>query len=112
MSSPITMIVNPVSGGADNHGLVAALQTRLRVLGRESEALFTTARGDARRFAAGVAADTPAVLAIGGDGTLNEVVDGLVGRPVPVLVVPRGTENLIGKYLRIPISLEWLTAAA
>jgi len=106
------MIVNPVSGGADNRGLVAALQARLRGLGRESDALFTAARGDARRFAAGVAADTPVVLAIGGDGTVNEVIDGLVGRPVPVLIVPRGTENLLGKYLRIPISLEWLAAAA
>jgi len=112
VTAPIAIIVNPVSGGADNRGLAAALEQRLRTRGYGARVMFTSGRGDGRRFAGSLAPETPVVLAVGGDGTINEVVDGLAGRPIPVLVVPRGTENLLGKYLKIRVDLDWIAAAA
>jgi diacylglycerol kinase (ATP) len=42
------------------------------------------------------------VIACGGDGTINEVVNGLAGSHTPMAVLPAGTANILAKELRIP----------
>jgi diacylglycerol kinase (ATP) len=42
------------------------------------------------------------VIACGGDGTVNEVVNGLAGSQVPMALLPAGTANILAKELRIP----------
>jgi diacylglycerol kinase (ATP) len=42
------------------------------------------------------------VVAVGGDGTLNEVASGLVGTPVPLGLIPCGSGNGLGRHLGIP----------
>jgi YegS/Rv2252/BmrU family lipid kinase len=42
------------------------------------------------------------VIACGGDGTVNEVVNGLAGSEVPMALLPAGTANILAKELRIP----------
>lgn len=112
MEPTIPMIVNPIAGGAGSKQLLALLTARLGGLGHRCEPMFTGGRGDARRYAAGLPGETAVVAAVGGDGTINEVVDGLVGRKTAVLIVPCGTENLLAKYLRIERDAEWLAKAA
>lgn len=111
MNTTIPMIVNPIAGGSGSRQLLSRLVSRFGEMGRRAELLTTTGRGDARRFAAALPADTQIVAAVGGDGTVNEVVDGLVGRDIAVLIVPCGTENLLAKYLGIERSVAWLAAA-
>jgi YegS/Rv2252/BmrU family lipid kinase len=45
------------------------------------------------------------VVVIGGDGTINEVVNGLVGSKIPIAVIPLGTGNTFATNFRIPLSL-------
>ena len=44
------------------------------------------------------------VLACGGDGTINEVINGLAGSPVPFGILPGGTANILARELRLPLS--------
>jgi lipid kinase YegS len=60
--------------------------------------------GDATTFAreAVRAGAVDAVVAVGGDGTINEVVNGLVGTGVPLGVIPIGTANDFARQMGIP----------
>jgi len=68
----------------------------------------TTFAGEAREMAqAFVAAGEPVVIAAGGDGTLNEVVNGLAGSRAVLGVLPAGTMNVFAREMGIPFeSLE------
>ena len=75
----------------------------VRQRGHAVEVHVTWNAGDAEVIAA-EAADrgTDVVIACGGDGTLNEVVNGLDGRDVPLGVVPLGTANDFARQTGIP----------
>ena len=67
----------------------------------------TTARGDARTFAAeAAAAGYDAVLSIGGDGTANEAAWGLMGSQTALGLVPMGSGNGLARTLGIPLRPE------
>lgn len=79
--------------------------------GREihSEAQATSAPGDATRLASeAVAANVDLVIAYGGDGTVNEALQGLVGSQVPLAIWPGGTSNVVAKELRLPFDNQQL----
>jgi hypothetical protein len=87
---------------ADDPALRAAAEWA-RTIGHRIRAHVTWEAGDARRFAA-LAAErgTDAVLAAGGDGTINEVVNGLAGSSVPLGILPLGTANDFARQTGIP----------
>jgi diacylglycerol kinase (ATP) len=72
----------------------------------------TTAPGEARRLAAeAVAEGFELIAAAGGDGTLNEVLNGIGDAPdgfarVRLGVLPLGTVNVLARELKIPLRLE------
>src|SRR5213082_2436133 len=98
----IQLILNGKAAGND------ALKTavaRQRAIGHTIEVRVTSEKGDARRFVAETG-EVNLVIAAGGDGTLNEVVHGLMQLPMvarPVLgVVPLGTANDFATGCGIP----------
>jgi lipid kinase YegS len=87
---------------ADDPGLRAAAEWA-RTIGHRIRAHVTWEAGDARRFAETAAKrGTDAVLAVGGDGTVNEVVNGLMGTDVPLGILPVGTANDFARQTGIP----------
>jgi diacylglycerol kinase (ATP) len=83
-----------------------ALVEELHQLAPEAEIFLTTMAGDARRLAAeAVTEGFRNVVAAGGDGTVNEVVNGLAGSSVNLGVLPVGTMNVFAKEHGLPAGL-------
>lgn len=82
--------------------LLGELQAELRRQGVACVRHVTTAPRDATRYVRGAAGDARAFIVWGGDGTVNEVAEGLAGAETPLLACRAGTENLLAKDLRIP----------
>lgn len=59
----------------------------------DSTLLWTGEPGHATALARQAARDADVVCAVGGDGTVSEVVNGLMPDPVPIVVVPTGSGN-------------------
>src|SRR5215510_15442148 len=97
----LLLIVNPTAGRRRG-GLVEAVAARVRAEGWTVDVVETAAAGDARRLAETCDAHRYGVIAVaGGDGTINEVVNGLAGRAdAPAIgIVPLGTANVLAHEL-------------
>jgi YegS/Rv2252/BmrU family lipid kinase len=104
----IRIIGNPISGRGKAARRMEALAALLRRRGCAVEVLQTRQAGDARRFA-GDADGVSAIACVGGDGTVNEVVNGLpLGKAPPLSMIPCGTANVLAKELGLPSGLDAL----
>ena len=76
---------------------------RIRELAPEAVLRTTAERGDARRIAKeAVAEGFENIVAAGGDGTINEVVNGVAGSSARMGILPLGTVNVLAKEIGIP----------
>lgn len=98
---PVHLIINPKSGYGGRKRFLADLRGAIRRRGFVLEEYVTQYAGDATRHAQAVADDAHCIISYGGDGTVNEIANGLLGSETPMLVAPAGTENLLAKELRI-----------
>jgi diacylglycerol kinase family enzyme len=95
------IIVNPYATTVSDrlrHLVVYALQGRFEV-----DAVDTEAQGHATELCREAAHEGyDVVVAFGGDGTVNEAANGLLGSPTPLTCLPGGSANVFGKMLGIP----------
>ena len=97
-------VYNPHSGGGAYRRDLPLILDALRGLGYDVEERETAGRR--RRHgprARGRRAGFDLVCAIGGDGTVNETINGLAGTEVPLAIVPTGTVNVLAMELGIPL---------
>ncbi len=95
-----TIIYNPTSGRFRPQTL-DEIQRALRDAGIRSEALGTTHAGHAVELSRGLSG-VDRVACYSGDGTLNEVATGLLGRDLPLAFLPGGTANVMAHELGLP----------
>jgi YegS/Rv2252/BmrU family lipid kinase len=102
----IKLIANPVSGG-DARPRIQRAQAALSQQGAEVDLCLTGTRGDARGAASRALEEGyDRIVAAGGDGTLNEVVNGVASPDLPIAFLPFGTVNVFALEAGIPTSLE------
>lgn len=102
MRQRILAIVNPISGPRDVGHLVHEVRDALLRRGVHLEVALTEGPGSGERLARTAAERVDAVLVAGGDGTVCDVANGLVGAGVPLAILRTGTENLLAKVLKMP----------
>jgi len=99
------LIYNPISGQRRSRRL-AEIDAAGRILadaGISVEFAPTTEAGSATLYARQAAVrEFDLVIACGGDGTVNEIINGLAGGDVPMALLPAGTANILAKELGIP----------
>jgi len=81
-----------------------------RAVPGDSNLLWTQEAGHATELARRAASDSDLVCVVGGDGTVSEAVNGLMPRPVPIVVVPTGSGNDFASMVNAPTTVDELVA--
>jgi len=102
------LIANPGAGKPEESGKQLELATRyLQEQGMEVNVALAKPKEEATPLAKQAVKDGyNMVIAMGGDGTLEAVMRGMVGRKTPMGIIPNGTQNNIAKSLGIPTDME------
>jgi YegS/Rv2252/BmrU family lipid kinase len=107
-ASRAVFLVNPASAGGTTGRRWPELARQLSAHGLEGDTLFSEQPGHLRELALHAAEDGAAlVVAVGGDGTVNEVASGIAGIDgVELAVIPRGTGVDFVRTYEIPSKLD------
>ena len=112
----IAFIINPMSGTQNKRRLPKTISELLDKKQWLENIVFTErpehATALARQFAL---MEFDAVVAVGGDGTVREVAEGLAGTRSALGIIPMGTTNSLARHLGLPLrgnsSIQWLNRA-
>jgi diacylglycerol kinase (ATP) len=100
------VIYNPVAGGkpARYEGRMRQVAAALEAGGVAAKLAPTSAPGSASALArAAVEQGTEIIFACGGDGTINEVINGMLPGSATLGILPSGTANIFARELRMPL---------
>jgi diacylglycerol kinase (ATP) len=110
--SKAALIYNPAARRLrwrPTHKLQAVLE-RIRSFGIAVEVRRTAESNHATSLAqSALQKSCDLIIACGGDGTVNEVIRGMAGSRVPLMVIPAGTANVLAKEIGLP--LDWVESA-
>ncbi len=99
----IFIIGNPIASGGDGEKKIHALQTLLEKRGHHVTSHLTRFAGDGKDRIARVDPEIDRIVIVGGDGTVNEIINGIPeGFTIPVVQMPTGNANLLAKDLGLP----------
>jgi len=93
-------LVNPASANGATGRRWPELERRARELGLSGETRRSTRPGELTELARD--ADADLLVVVGGDGSVNEVVNGIAGRDVELAVIPQGTGRDFARTHGIP----------
>ena len=108
MNKRALVIVNPRAGTKKSKKDMFEIVDRLSQKGYNVSAQTTTQSGDGSRFIREYGQDQDLIVCCGGDGTLNEVINGVLscGLKTPIGYVPAGTTNDFARTLQLPKKAE------
>jgi diacylglycerol kinase (ATP) len=107
MKKKITVIVNPISGTKDKSVVKRLIEEKLDKNKYDVCLVETQYAGHAEKIAAEERdKGTDMVIAVGGDGTVNEVGRALVNSQTAMGIIPCGSGNGLARHLRIPMNVE------
>ena len=102
--NPVKIIVNPKAGGGRALGVLHKAERILWQNGWKFDITLTNGPGHATEIAGNAATrQVPLIAVIGGDGTINEVVQSIQGTDTRLAIIPGGTGNDLARSLGIPL---------
>ncbi|MBR1682907.1 MAG: YegS/Rv2252/BmrU family lipid kinase [Bacteroidaceae bacterium] len=100
----LLFIANPISGTHDKQPVIDSLPKFLPTERFEWEVAWTDHRGHAAELAANASrTDIDVCVAIGGDGTVNEVARSLCHTETALAIIPMGSGNGLARHIQIPL---------
>jgi diacylglycerol kinase (ATP) len=106
LKSKVLFIINPVSGGKKKDAVPALIHQHLDACKYEHAVVYTTGVKHARQLAAEAKGEYDMIIAVGGDGTINEVASSLAGTDTVLGIIPFGSGNGLARFLQIPMEIE------
>lgn len=103
MKRKALFIINPVSGGKKKDGVPELIQQHVDPAVFEYDIEFTTGIFHANALAKAAVGEYDVVVAIGGDGTVNEVASGIADTDTILGIIPYGSGNGLSRFLNIPM---------
>jgi len=105
MKKRIAFIINPISGTGKKENIPELIRKELDATTFEYEIAFTKFRGHGTELASAFAKKGYyCVVAVGGDGTVNEVARSLVHTETSLGIIPIGSGNGLARHLNIPMN--------
>lgn len=103
----LLLVMNPCAGQKKANRFLPEIIGIFNGTGYEVMAFMTACRGDGTKIVMEHVSDADLVVAIGGDGTFNEVITGLMlsGSAVPVGYIPAGSTNDFAASLHLPTNI-------
>lgn len=102
MKKNILFVVNPISGGKSKENIIDLVKQNLSKELFEPSFEFSTSVGHAHSLAmAAVTGNTDIIVAVGGDGTINEVASAVINSEKIMGVIPWGSGNGLARSLKI-----------
>ncbi|MFZ3065775.1 MAG: diacylglycerol kinase family protein, partial [Nitrospirota bacterium] len=107
MKSKMLIIANPAAGANRASKIIPLVEEILRKKGIDYVLEITRCKGDEIDIARkGIKNGFNMIAALGGDGTVNQVVNGIMGSGVTLGIIPAGTGSDLVKTLNIPVKIE------
>jgi len=107
MKKKIYFIINPISGVGRQKIIEKLIDTQLNRTLFDYEIAYTKAPKHATILAKEAAQNNfDIVVAVGGDGSVNEVAKGLIGTSTAMAIIPAGSGNGLARHLNIPMELK------
>lgn len=102
----VLFIINPISGGKNKRGFEKKALEYLNQDLFSADFVFSKETHHAENLAKeGLISGCDYIIAVGGDGTINEVAKVLVGTQIPLGIIPEGSGNGLARTLNIPKDL-------
>ena len=102
----IQFIVNPISGVGRQKTIEKLVPQFLDLQQFEYQICYTQYAGHATLLAKEICqTDTDIIAVVGGDGSINEVVSGMIGSDKVLALIPTGSGNGLARFLKTPLNI-------
>ncbi len=106
MINKVLFLINPISGIGKQKTVEKYIETELDESQVSVDISYTKYKAHARELAGEAVGKYDVVVAVGGDGTVNEVASKLIGTDTALAIIPTGSGNGLARFLHIPLRVK------